>query len=275
MKISELKNKKCYALLLKVNFRMTILKSLIIKTILILFTIHGLNLQAADILTDSAIAAYTTGDYENALELFLSIQDKGYTSAPLYYNIGCSYYKSGNIPHAILYYEKALLINPGDEDIIFSLKIANTMIADKIVQLPEFFLKRWFKALRNKASGDNWAIMAIVGFAIMSLSIFIFLLTSGYFRKISFLMIPISLVFVIFAFCSSYSLHNEIKNRSYGILMSPVAIGKSSPTDNSVDLFVIHEGIKLKILEKVTDWSHVQLPDGKKGWLRTEQYELI
>ena len=106
---------------------------------------------------DKACAAYEAGQWEEALEMYKLIEEEQLQSADLFYNIGNAYFKSGDNTHAILYYEKALKLDPGHEDAANNLSIASQYTLDKIETVPDFILTTWIKRIGNSLTADNWA----------------------------------------------------------------------------------------------------------------------
>ena len=212
--------------------------------------------------------AYNEGNYDHAITMYNTIEAEGLESAALYYNMGNTYYKMKDYPHAILYYEKALKLDPSDEDIRVNLEIANMAVVDKINPIPQPFLMRWWNALRSSFSADGWAWLSVVFFALLLACLFVFLMSrrTG-FRKLGFfvgLLALLCLAFsVVFAVESQYALsrHDE------AIVMTSTVTVKSSPSVESVDLFVLHEGAKVRILDSARDWNKIRIADGSVGWL--------
>lgn len=219
---------------------------------------------------------YLDKKYEEAVSIYEQIIESGYHSAELYYNLGNAYYRSGKIPSAILNYERAALLDPGNEDILFNLDIANMFIRDRIEALPVFFLNRWWKEARNIFSEDGWAVLSIVTF-ILSLGMAgIFLVSSSVaIKKLLFIMSLAAFMFSLLSFSLGMGQRNYRKNYNAAIVFSPVVTVKSSPDINSTDLFIIHEGTKVRIGESIGEWHSVRLPDGNKGWLHDDAVEKI
>ena len=202
--------------------------------------------------------------------------DQGYVSSGLYYNLANAFFKLNDIPSAILYYEKALKLNPKDEDINFNLRLANSRIIDKIEPVPEFFLKKWWKQIVHIMGPDQWARLGIVIFVsiLVLLSVF-FLSRSVILRKTAFWTGMILLVIFVFSMYTGYYGHQELKKEHDGIIFTPTVTVKSSPTDNSVDLFVIHEGTKVRILDDLEGWTEIRIANGSVGWVKKGDYKPI
>jgi tetratricopeptide (TPR) repeat protein len=174
------------------------MKKLIIITSFSFLTITLFALDNRQTITQ-ANKAYTDGLYNNALELYKQVLKEGYESADLYYNIGNVYYKMNDFTSAILYYEKAKKLNPGNEDIEYNLKVANSKIADKIEPIPELFYRRWYTSLTRLFSSDTWSKAGIIAF-ILTLVFAAFYMISRILmiRKIGFWLAGISLFISLF-----------------------------------------------------------------------------
>ena len=219
---------------------------------------------------------YIDGRFEEAIGLYEKILDSGYHSAELYYNLGNASYRSNKIPDAILNYERALLLSPGDEDIRFNLELARMHVRDRIEELPGFFLNRWWTSARDLFSAWKWASVSAAFFIIFLLLVTGFLIVrSVTLKKISFWMAVI--LFFASALSISFGIdkRNHIRNHNTAIVFAPVVSVKSSPDISSTELFVIHEGTKVWIEDSIGHWRAIRLRDGNKGWLPAESIEKI
>lgn len=229
-----------------------------------------------DSLVSSGNAAYTEARYQQAVDDYLSVIDQGFTSPELYYNLGNAYFKLNNIPSAILYYEKALKLNPKDEDIRFNLELANSRIIDKIEPVPEFFLKKWWGLLVNLMNPDQWARTGIMFFLLLLVSAGVFMVANPVaLRKIAFWSAIVLLLVCLTSFYMAIKGHHSLQNNTVGIVFTPTVTVKSSPSDNSVDLFVIHEGTKVHILDTLDGWTEVRIANGSKGWVKASDYRAV
>lgn len=246
---------------------------------LILYGLQPWNALANDdLMKDFARAnqLYTAAQYDSAAKLYESILGKGYESAELYFNLGNAYYKMRDIPKAILNYERARLLKPNDEEINFNLQLAQTMVVDKINVLPEFFLKRWWRAFSHLFSSNVWAIISLTSFVLMLVGIAIYLFVSlSWLKKLSFYLAVLLLLFSMFSLFHSLSLKKERTAHNTAIVMSSTVTVKSSPDDNGTELFVIHEGTKVWIVDQVGEWLRIRIADGNNGWLKTSDVERI
>lgn len=227
------------------------------------------NLQQAEQL-------YNASKYDSAALIYQSVIDSGYQSPELYYNLGNTYFKLQEIPTAILFYEKALKLDPNNDNIMHNLKLCNTMIPDRIDDVPRLFFIRWYQGLYNYFPIDIWAYIGLSFFFLASFFILFYFLSSvivirkfGFWSALLFVMLSIFTFFLTTQKYSSFKQHNE------AIIFTPSITVKSSPAENSVDLFVIHEGTKVVILDRVGIWRKIKIQNGSIGWIESENMQLI
>ena len=223
-----------------------------------------------------ADSAYVRGEYQKAIDSYEALLKKG-VSAELYYNLGNAYYRTENITRAVLNYERALLLSPSDPDIRFNLQMARSKTIDKIVPEQEMFFVTWYRSLVNMASVDGWAMIALVclGLAIVLALIYLFS-NLIWLRKVGFF--GAFLMIIIFV-CSNIFAHqqkNQLVYRTGAIITESAVTVKSTPAKNGVDLFILHEGTKVTIIDaSMKEWKEIRLADGKEGWIETRQMEAI
>jgi len=225
---------------------------------------------------DNANSEYAKGNYQNAVGLYLKIIEAGYEAPELYYNLGNAYFKTNNIPAAILYFEKAKRLDPSDEDINYNIQVANTKIIDKIDIVPELFYNRWWKSLYNLYSFDGWAVFSIISLIILLILVLFYLFSTDIrIRKIGF---TLSILFFFITFSSvvfASKQYNIYRNSNEAIIFSPTVSVKSSPDAGSIDLFVIHEGSKVIITDQIGDWAEIRIANSSKGWVKKDTYRTI
>jgi len=219
---------------------------------------------------------YSKELYTNAIEHYQQIADQGFESVELYFNLGNAYFKSENIPSAILYFEKAKKLRPTDEDINFNLNVANTMIVDKIEPVPVLFFWNWWRSVYNLFNADTWARISVYGFILFFILLAFYLLSKQIIiRKTAFFIGLVVLFFTLFTFTIAYQKYKILKYQKEAIVFTPTITVKSSPNQNSVDLFVIHEGSKVKIVEQVGGWYEIKIANGSVGWLPASSLKSI
>lgn len=219
---------------------------------------------------------YSENNYGEAALVYERIIGAGFHSAGLYYNLGNAYYRSGNIPSAILNYERAALLSPGDEDIRFNLELARFRVRDRIEELPAFFLNRWWQEARSIVSAGTWAALSVSLFILTLVMISVFLFSLSVIIKKTFFWLAVSLFALsVLSFSLGIDQRNYLRNHGTAIVFAPVVPVKSSPDMHSADLFLIHEGTKVRVDESIGDWRSVRLSDGNKGWVHINDIEMI
>ena len=239
--------------------------------ILIVIMMAALGIKAQTIQNQEFAKAnfyYNESKYDTALVIYERIVDEGYISVPLLYNIGNTYFKLRNYPMAILNYEKALKLDPTNDEIKQNLVIANALITDKIEPMPVFFMTKWWRGIGNSLSANEWAILSVVLFAVLMLSLFLYFTarTIGI-KKTTFFM---SILLVLLCFCSilfSLQKYKYLNEHNEAIVMTPTITVKSSPSSSGVDLFVLHEGTKIEIIDNADRWDKIKIADGSVGWM--------
>lgn len=220
--------------------------------------------------------AYIDGDYNKAIAEYNAILDGGEYSMKLYYNLANAYFKVGSIGKAILYYNKALRIAPSQEDIRHNLAIAEAQTKDRIVAIPEFFINRWLRTLRNTMSCGTWSLLSLLFFGVLLSFTLLFLLASRIrWRKVGFYGALFSLVMFVAVTSFAISSRNDILQHEEAIVMGSAVSIKSSPDRSATDLFVLHEGTKVRIIAEVDEWREIVIADGKKGWVEVKNIEQI
>ena len=234
------------------------------------------SVSASAITKQNADTEYQKGNYQQAIKDYEDLLTNG-VSADIYYNLGNAYYRTDNITKAVLAYERAHLLSPGDEDINFNLQFVRGKTIDKITPVSEMFFVTWYKALVNFTSVDNWAKSGIIAIIVALLLVLVylfgpqvFLRKIGFFGGIAF--------FVIFLLCNlfAYQQKQVLVNRTGAIVIAPSVNVKKTPSKTSADQFVIHEGTRVDITDKTMgNWRGIHLADGREGWIETKQIEEI
>ena len=223
--------------------------------VLILAAVSASAQQSYKVKYFEGVDFYNTADYKSALNAWLDIYNTGYRSAALDYDIGNAYFKLNNVPGAILFYERARLLKPGDSDINYNLQIARTLVVDKFQEIPELFFVRWFNFVSLVLSGNQWAVISIVTFILFLVLLSVYLYSSEYKLKVAAFWIAIFFV-VVSASSLAFTLRNKdlVYDSHKAIIFSPMVTGKSSPDQSGTDLFILHEGSKVSIEDKVGTW---------------------
>lgn len=249
------------------------------KVILLLIVLLALPcFSASDAVSnfEKANSFYKKGDYLSAIADYNKILESGFESSDIYFNLGNCYYKLNKTADAILSFERAKMLSPGDEDIDFNLKIANMRTIDRFQTIPKPFFIEWYASLQELNSSGTWAVYGIVLLFVASVSSIGFILVwSVPLKKTLFAIAVITLIISIFSFISANQKYNLENTRDYAIVYNPSVYVKSSPDEKSTDLFILHEGTKLKVLDSVSGWLKIRLANGNLGWLPEKTIKII
>lgn len=243
---------------------------------LLLLVFLGFGISASAVTKQNADAEYTKGNYQQAIKDYEDLLKNG-VSPEVYYNLGNAYYRTDNITKAVLAYERAHLLSPGDDDINFNLQFARSKTIDKITPVSEMFFVTWYKALVNFTSVDNWAKTGILSIILALVLVLVYLFAPqlllrkvGFFGGVFF--------FVVFLLSSlfAYQQKQMLVNRTGAIVVAPTVNVKKTPSRQSADQFVIHEGTRVDITDRsMNGWRGIRLADGRDGWIETKQLEEI
>ena len=239
----------------------------------------SMNIQAKDLdsLWTAGVQAYTDGKFSDASAAWTSIEESGQKSAKLYYNLGNAWFKQGNYPKAILNYERALRLDPSYSDARYNLEFTSNFVQDKIEPVPEFILKSVARKVCYVMGSNAWAVIFLVLLAAALVMGLLFLLGSSVGkRRVGFYCGIVLLLLSAGALSFSIWQKSDSVKTDTAIVMSPVSSVKSSPSSgSSKDLFVIHEGTKVTILDEVGSWKNIALADGRQGWITSNELEVI
>lgn len=227
-------------------------------------------------LWDAANTAYINGRYAEAAANYERILAGGLYSAKLYYNLANALFKSGETGRAILFYHRALRLDPGNEDMRYNLHVAEQATKDRIEAVPEFFLRTWLRALRHTLSGTAWSVLSLAALAAMLALVLFYLLARRIaLRKTGFYgMLAALLVFVVTT-AFAVAQRRELLDARTAIVTATAAVVKSSPDGGATDLFVLHEGTPVRITGSLGDWREIVIADGNKGWIEAVRIEGI
>lgn len=247
--------------------------------LLLMLVPFGLHAQQSypDSLWNAGVEAYIQGNFNQALADWEDVQETGITSTELLYNLGNAYFKNGEIAPAILWWERALKESPSDKDIVYNLEYARSLTQDRIDVVPEFFLETWGRNACHSLPSNAWAALSLVFLAVTLALVLLFLLGStpgkrrlGFFGAI----VSFLLAFVSWDFAGWQN--RDLKSQDYAIVMKPVSsVGSSPSADSSKDLFILHEGTKVRILDNVSGYTNIELADGRQGWIASKDIEVI
>ena len=228
---------------------------------------------------ESANTAYADGRYRDAVALYQTIiaerpNTKASDMARVYYNLGNAQFKQGELAQAILAYERALRLDPRNEDIKHNLRFAQSRITDDIKD-NDFFLSSWAKAVRNSASEEVWRWVSVGLFVLGLIGILLFLLSPIlWLRKSAFYIALLALFISLCAGLNARSLHQRDTLRNEAIITQGIVNAKSSPDRSGTDLFTVHEGTKITIRETIGEWANIRVAQ-YEGWIELRNLERI
>lgn len=224
-----------------------------------------------------ADSAYAHEDYETAAGIYEQLIRENGESAQVYFNLGNAYYRQDKMARAILNYERAALFDPGDSDIRFNLDMARSKTVDKIVPESELFFVTTFRSLVLSMSVGGWAWLAIAAFVLMLIAVGVYLFVPEMWaQKMGFVSALLLLIVCVFANVAAYQQLRQIEQRTGAIIMAPSVVVKSTPSDSGTDLFILHEGTRVRVVDdSMRDWCEIRMADGKEGWMQKSKMEVI
>lgn len=240
------------------------------------FLLGSMSFAQNDILFEEANSAYQAGDYDTAVAIYEEILDNGETSAALYYNLGNAYYKLNKVAPSIFYFEKALQLDPDDEDIKNNVEFARNMAIDDIETIEKTGFDSWFNQIISVFTFSTWALLAIA-FSVL----FVFFFLWYYFsvrplvKRILFGAAIASLVFCISSVVFAFQQKAFIENNQFAIVFSEEAEVRDEPSLRGESSFELHEGTKAKVLENYQEWSRIELANGAQGWMKTDNLRKL
>ena len=246
------------------------------KAVTVLLVLMLLPMTASAVTKAEADSSYVRQHYQEAIKQYEVLLKEG-VSADLYYNLGNAYYRSDNFTRAIINYERALLLSPGDKDIRHNLQLARQKTTDKLSPSVDFFLVTWYRSLVNIMGVDAWAWTALVALAMGIILFLVYLFSSRVsLQKLGFFGAAFMLLFFLFANLFAWHQQQVLTHRTGAVVVATETAVKSTPAQNGTNLFMLHEGTKVEITDdSMKDWKEVRLPDGKEGWIAVTSIEII
>lgn len=216
---------------------------------------------------------YRAEEYNEAIDAYRQILEAGYENAALYYNFGNAYFKTNQVGRAILNYERAARLAPHDDEIQQNLEIARQATIDEFAEIPKPIMRAAYLSVLRAFQPDTWAIIALSGFGILLIGAFIYFFTS--IQRRGFVVASVGIVVGVLSLFLAYGHQNYLEENTPAIVMATSSYVKSGPGERAEDVFILHEGTKVVIIEDYEEWKKVKLPDGKVGWIQSEDVETI
>lgn len=269
-------NRLCVSLLFPKEFLAGLRKIKLFLILLFTFLYSFVDANTNNLLLDSANSAYSKGDYSKASKLYENIISNGQEAPELYFNLGNSYYKTNNIAFAILNYERALKLEPDNEDFSFNLKLANQKTEDKIDAAPQLFLSQWKNGLVDLMTEKGWAQLCIllVCISLLLFAIYITMQKKGL-KQFGFFGGTTLVILSIVTFFIAQHKYSLTKNSSEAIITSPSITVTGSPNEKGTKLFILHEGTKVNVTQEDVSWAEIKIANGNTGWIKKSGLQKI
>jgi pentatricopeptide repeat protein len=219
---------------------------------------------------------YRSGEFDKAIKIYEEIRNEGFQGTSLFFNLANSYYRIGKLGQAILNYERALKLSPTDEDVKHNLAFANLSTVDRIQPLPTFFLFEWWESILASLAVNGWTYLAYFFFIFLTALVVVYFFAKTIFQQklILFSGLGMLTMFLIVISLLIVKLNKE-ENVIEGVVIELSLTVKTSPDMKSTDAFVIHEGLKVNLEDKLDNWIKIRLADGKVGWIENNAVEKI
>lgn len=232
--------------------------------------------QSPEQLFQQANGLYQDGKIAEARDLYEKIVSNGYVSEDLYYNLGNVYYRLGDLGHAILNYERAHRLAPADEDLRHNLQLANLRVTDRIEPTPRLFVWDYWDSMKGSVSTSTAMWVAYVLFVFLIVAVAFFMLGQSYgLRKAALLGGIVCALFLVGSGLFLWDKVSDDNRRDEAIILAAITTIKNSPDPKSSDAFVLHAGVKVRVIDSVNEWIKIRLADGKVGWMERGAAETI
>lgn len=232
--------------------------------------------QNTEELFNSANDLYKQDKLEEAVVLYEKIEAQGMISSELFYNLGNSYYKLNKVGPSIYYYEKALKLDPLNQDVKNNLVFAKRLALDNIEELPKTVFQKLNENFLQQLSYNQWAVVVIVfSFLGSVLFLFFYFANTPSKKRFYFVTSTLSFVLLIFAFSITYQQYSFQKNNKTAIVFAEKTEIRNAPTLNSDEVFTLHEGTKVIVLDAIDDWKKIKIADGKQGWIVSSEIKEL
>lgn len=243
---------------------------------LLLFSLMLPGAGTTDSLYIRAGEAYTEGRFEEAMETYKAVVDLGYESPDLYFNMGNAAFRSNELGFAVLYYEKSLKLDPSHEEARKNLAYISRYKADQLESVPELFIRTWIRYIYQIFSLHTWSYIALAMFLLMLTGILAYIFSSVMaLKKTGFFTGLLALILFVLSLTAASNRHSEFISPDRAVIILPSVVVKSTPSLSGTDLFVLHEGTKVRKDDRVSGWIEITISDGRVGWVPAESLAVI
>ena len=266
---------------IQTGIRQLAIGKIAIAILFIVFFIHVSSLslwakETAEAKFSKANSLFQKQDYEGALKEYSDFIRDDSSSAEAWFNLGNTYFRMQEFAKAILCYERARKISPADEDVDFNLRIANLHITDKIDPLPRIFYLRWIDDASFLFSAGEWSMVIVVSFWLMLIFVLgYFLLRNYVLRKAGFYLGALMLLLICFSYALALHQEHLLFGTERAVITAASVYVKSSPDEKGTDLFILHDGTKVDVLDELNGWKKIRIANGNIGWVLVNTFEVI
>ncbi|WP_424492638.1 tetratricopeptide repeat protein [Salinimicrobium sp. GXAS 041] len=220
--------------------------------------------------------AYSEGNYEQAIERYNSILEDGKTDVAVHYNLANAHYKLNHIAPSIYHYEKALQLAPNDEDVRNNIVFAQNMAIDAIEETPQSQFSGWMESGYALFSVSGWGWTAVTFVVLFAAFFLVYYFSSKPVLKRAFFIAAVFFfVLAIGSVFMGYSRQSFEESQEYAIIFSEEAEVLSEPNVRGAEVFVLHEGTKVQVVEDFQQWSKIELANGNQGWILQDTFRRL
>lgn len=217
---------------------------------------------------------YIMKEYREARELYRELVDRGIEHPFLYYNLANTCYKLGDKGEAVLYFERALRLRPLDREIRSNLRFVKKSLDDRITPLYNERFTRFFDTLLSVFTLNQLAYLEL-GFFALTVGLFAGALLFPALRVRLRSACIVAAVFFLLAFSGMLLRRNRERKHPRAVVMEERIDVRASPIAESEVLYILHEGVGIRIIERREEWIRFQIADGREGWLLLKAVKLI
>ncbi|MCP4632027.1 MAG: tetratricopeptide repeat protein [candidate division Zixibacteria bacterium] len=234
---------------------------------IIMFSFYSsLYADQVDIDFEKGVELYNNGDYKSSIEVFSDLLNKGYRQPEIYYNLGCAYFRDGNLGHAILNLNRALLLNPSDEDINVNLGYAKQFVIDKIEEPKRSAFESMINALVNLFNINTGLLITSVTLWLLCLMIIAIIWFKWKDKAAWYLLSIFIALFAVSSLIGILQIKKEATSHP-GVLLSDQADVRTGPGEDFSLQFTAHEGLEFQLETQQEGYWRIRLKNGIKGWI--------
>ncbi len=234
------------------------------------------NKQVIDELFRHAAEDYRRGNWSEAARKYNEIYSRGISNHVVFHNLGNCYFRMNNLGMAILAWEKGLRLKPGDKQLLQNLNYASKRVVDKFEEPEQQFFSAVLSGIGSLFTNSGWVIFTIVNLWIAGILLFLLQLnTERIPRRITIYLFVFFFMACLFSGAVAIVKHKSFADEEYAIVLASEARIRSGPAVNNPVLFILHEGVKVKVEGSSGNWLRISVPNGYNGWLKKDRVGII